>query len=157
MGLRNVDGVRDHPLRNCHDHERQDDLEAMIEKANKNVFPEEVQVDFVEVSPNMENYAGKAFKKYKGGERYLYIRISEHWLEQWSDQRVYRMVKHEMAHIYVWQNGFEDISDAQHMFTWLLGRVGGHTNKVPDHVDEWQELAEPFLPGDVDYNYSQED
>lgn len=109
-------------------------------------FPEEVRIDFIEVSPEIESYRAKAYWRPRGGELYQFIRFAQFYVEDAPDWRIYRTLLHEMVHLYTYQKGYsEDVGDTTPIFTWLCGRVGTHINRYPDNMEMWQELAEPFL------------
>lgn len=124
-------------------HEADEKLNRMVEKAQQ-AFPEEVRVDFVEVSPHMTKHNGKAYWRTRDGETYQYMRISEDFLSR-SDDDIMLVVLHEMCHLYLYQNGCKDLTERDPLFTWVLGRVGAHLSGTHTHSERWKRVAEPML------------
>lgn len=124
-------------------HEAEDVLNDMADDLQER-FPEEVQIDFIEVSTSMTKCHGKAYRRERNGEWYQYIRIAERHLIQ-DDDRVKLTLAHEMCHLYLYQNGYSDITEKSPMFSWILGRVGASVTDIGVDSDMWQDLAEPML------------
>lgn len=121
-------------------HEYQDKLDNMVDELQER-FPQEVEVDFIEVSPEMTRTWGYTYYK-SGGIKY--IRIAERLLSK-PDEQVKMVVLHEMVHCYMHQIGYGDVSDNDDLFEWVLGRVGAHSSGRPFDADDWKDIAEPFL------------
>lgn len=104
-------------------------------------FPEDIECEFIEVSPRLERCHAKAYLKPDGTQ---YIRMADDYLRATRDWKVKRTLLHEMVHLYTYQKGHSDISDGSHLFKWLCGAVGAHINQVSENGDQWRDLAEPF-------------
>lgn len=118
-------------------------INKMIDELQE-MFPEDVRVDFVEVSPRMTKTYAMAYWRERDGEYTQFMRIGEHYTEV-SDTFLRRTVLHEMVHLYCFQMGYKDVSDHDDMFTWILGRLGASVSKINQDSQMWQDLAEPFL------------
>ena len=124
-------------------HEMEDQLNEWADQFQER-FPEEVRIDFIEVSPQMTKCNGKAYSRKRDGERYQYIRIAEGRLSD-SEEDLKLTLLHEMVHLYTYQKGYTNITERDPVFTWLLGRVGANVSRVGTYEDKWKDLAEPML------------
>lgn len=125
-------------------HPMNDTLQKWIDELQCR-FPEEVRVDFVEVSPEMTRTDGYAYWKKRDGQHYQYIRIAEKAIEKYSDNHLKRILIHEMCHCYCFQKGYPDVSDSNRVFSWILGRVKADISGYSQSCGEWEDLVEPFL------------
>lgn len=85
-------------------------------------FPEEVQIDFIEVSDRMTQAQAKGYCKERG--TVLYIRIAERVIENEDDEYIKTILLHEMVHLWFYQNSWFDVGDSDPIFNWVLGAVG---------------------------------
>lgn len=143
-----------HPDRAYSPHPIEDELWDVFREYEER-FPEEIECDFIEVSPKMTKHQAKAYYDHQKGIRY--IRVSKDYLEKTDHHRLRDTMLHEMVHLYTYQKGYAgDTSDGSHMFKWLCGAVGAPINQVREHSDEWQDMAEPFLDGESSWGNSWE-
>jgi len=123
-------------------HEYEDTLIGWIDELQDR-FPEEVQVDFIEVSPEMTSTHGYAYRK-PGGIQY--IRIAEFVTEDYPQWYQKMVVLHEMVHMFMYQRGMDDVSDGDPLFEWVLGTVGADVNGLgPETTEEKYEVMADFL------------
>lgn len=120
-------------------HEWDDKLEQWAEEVTPR-FPGGVEYDFIEVSPEMTRTSGFAYKKTENG----YIRISEQSIEKYPEYYVKFVLIHELAHLWFYQNGYEEYSDGSGIFEWVLGRVGGDLDEAAPGTDEYEIMWEFF-------------
>jgi hypothetical protein len=119
-------------------------------------FPERVELDFIEVSPQLENTSARFYKKDREEKQFMYVRISEKTLErdEWWQRNV---LLNQMVIAYCHQRGYHDISTGSSLFKWLCGRVGCAISQVNIDSMEWQDLAEPLMdPSMVDGDFTPE-
>jgi len=141
MGLGDLtpDGTQSNSYRQYPDHEKQDELEQMVDEA-EGLFPGGVEIEFIEVSPEMTRTQGYCYNREVGN----YIRIAECVMENRPMWYVEMVVRHEMVHAWMDQNGYGDFSDGSKVFEWVCGRVGADiTDTAPGH--EEYEVIEQFL------------
>jgi len=124
-------------------HDREDQLNEWADQLQEH-FPEEIRIDFIEVSPEMTKHDAKAYWRKRDGEQFQYMRVAEHFLNK-SDDRIILTLLHEMCHLYLYQKGYTDVTERHVMFTWLLGRVGASVSRISTDSEMWQDVAEPFL------------
>jgi predicted SprT family Zn-dependent metalloprotease len=124
-------------------HDYDEKLELMLENLEKR-FPVDLKIDFIEVSPRMTKTRAKAYKR--DGNTY-YIRISEEFIHDATDERIELTVLHEMCHVYAYVKGFSEINHNK-FFRWIVGRVGASMTYSSVYSQEWIELIEPFLDDD---------
>lgn len=126
-------------------HELDKQLEEMVEEAQSR-FPEEVDVEFIEASPQLQRYSGKAYKDYDDeGHQYVqYIRIKKNLAEK-NNAETKRVVLHEMAHVYLYQKGLDHVTEKDVTFQWLCGRVMADPSDVFEGSKEWDRVIEPML------------
>lgn len=139
QNLSSEDRYREYP-----DHEYNSRLENLVDDLQHR-FPEEVEVDFIECSPNMDKHFGMAYYKSTNRGVIRYIRMSEKYIDAWNFNKVEMAVLHEMAHIYFHQKGYKDITERDPRFTWVLGRLGALISEVPTSNDCWEDCLKPFL------------
>lgn len=120
-------------------HEKEDDLVEWMEEFEDR-FPTPVMVDFIEVSPEMENNLGLAYTK-PGAQ---YIRIAEYAIDEYNDNFIKMVVLHEMVHVWFYQMGYTDITERDPVFTWVLGQVGADLSGYSP-PDGFYNIAEMFL------------
>ena len=118
-------------------------INRMIDELQEE-FPEEVRIDFVEVSPRMTKTYAMAYWRERDGEYTQFMRVGEHYTEV-DDETLRRTVLHEMIHLFCYQKGYRDLSERSVMFTWLLGRLGASVSGIDQDNKKWQDLAKPFL------------
>jgi len=121
-------------------HEWNDKLQSMVDELQER-FPIEIQVGFIEVSPQMTRCEGNATNREEG----YYIRVAEFCVEQASEEYVKTVVAHEMAHIYLWQLGHDDLTEKSAVMSWVLGQVGGTVSGYHEEARVWQDVCKPFL------------
>lgn len=135
-------GENRHGYRSYPDHKLDDELYEMFNDLNSR-FPVDVEVDFIEVSTRIENYAAKAY--YRDGGDAIFIRFSENYIDSAPEAEIRNVMLHEMVHIYTYQMGHKGVGDGSHIFKWLCGAVGTTINQVPTESDKWEDLALPFV------------
>lgn len=118
-------------------------INRMIEELQQ-LFPEEVRIDFVEVSPRMTKTHAMAYWRKRDGEYTQFMRVGEHYTDV-DDEELRRTVLHEMVHLFCYQNGYTDLSERSVIFTWLLGQLGASLSGIPESSQKWKDLAKPFL------------
>lgn len=116
------------------------ELESMVDELQEQ-FPEEIEVGFIEVSPEMTKTQGFAYYKPEGN----YIRIAEKVIESHSRDQIKRAVAHEMVHLWMHQIGREDISDEDRIFNWALGVVLADVSGYHQNSQIWEDIAEPMI------------
>lgn len=124
-------------------HEYDEKLKRLIDEYQER-FPVELNVSFVEVSPNMEEHAAITYRR--PGNKY-YIRFSERYLENHSEEEIRRTMLHELVHVYLYQRGYMKHNHGK-VFRWVLGRVGGSFTGETIFTDKWENCIEPFLDED---------
>lgn len=107
-------------------------------------FPIDLNIEFVEVSPQMTKTRGMAYKR---NANEYYIRISERFIHNHSDERVKLTLLHEMVHVYFYQQGFSDTKHDKY-FRWVVGRVGASMTHMTLDDKKWEECIEPFIEDD---------
>lgn len=136
-----------------HDHKQYNyvNLDNQLEDIVKELqskFPEEVEVDFIEASPQLQSCAGKAYYRTNANlERTNYIRIKKSLAEE-NSERTKRVVLHEMCHVYMYQKGFTEVTEKDVLFQWLCGRVGADPTGIYEGSKEWREVIGPMLEWD---------
>lgn len=107
-------------------------------------FPTEVEITFIEVSPELEKTLARNYYKVRDGEEIRYIRISEKVfsMSEWYQRQV---LLHSMAQLWMNQMGVGEINAGHSIKKWVFGQVGCMINAVDVDSDEWRLLAEPFL------------
>lgn len=120
MGLGDIvpDKAEKNKYRQYPDHELQDELEEVVEES-KELFPGGVDVAFIEVSPQMTSTQGYCYYK----PECSYIRIAEDVVENDPWEYIESIIRHEMVHAWMKENGWADVSDGSRVFEWVLGRV----------------------------------
>jgi len=126
MGLGNLDDINlKHSGRYFPDHERQDELEQWMEDLMDR-FPEPIDVDFIEVSPQMTKHAAMAYWDHGSQDRDKYIRVSKNAMDRLTDDQIKSIILHELVHCWFYMNGDNDVTERDPMFTYVLGAVGAH-------------------------------
>lgn len=128
-------------------HEYNDILERWVDEFQDR-FPEEVEIEFVEVSSAMESKAAYTYFRYINEEEICFIRISENVIDN-EDWFIKQTVLHCMVDAYLRQLGADDIDAGHSIRNWVRGRVGCIINAVDVDSDEWKLIAEPFLEDDM--------
>lgn len=100
-------------------HKYEERVEEWVDELQSE-FPEEVQVDFVEISTRMRKSSAKAY--WRGEHQYL--RVAEWSVEKYDDEYLKEIVLHEMVHLYFRQIGKGEVDDNSRLFNWVLGQVG---------------------------------
>lgn len=103
-------------------------------------FPGGIDLQYIEVSPQLTRAFAKAYNK--PGET-PYIRVAERVFPKYSDEQVKRMVAHEMAHVWMYNRGY-DYSDEDRVFNWVLGRVDADITYC-EPGDEQYMIIEEFI------------
>ena len=114
------------------DHEKQERLEEVVDKYRAR-FPGGVKVDFIEVSPRMDQHHGFAYHRSESS----YIRIAKDAVENWPWSYVEKIVGHEMVHIWMDQNGYE-YSDGDAIFNWVCGYIGADVTGTAPGQPEYE-------------------
>jgi len=128
MGLGNLDDVNlKHSGRHFPDHERQDELNDWLEEL-RHEFPEPVNVDFIEVSPQLTKAWAKAYWDHSSKDRDRYIRLSKRLVENYTDDQIKSVILHELAHCWFYQNGDNDVTERDPIFSYVLGAVGAQVS-----------------------------
>lgn len=120
-------------------HPYEEKIEEWVDELQQR-FPEEVQVDFVEVSTRMTKTQAKAYFRDEG----QYLRVSERFVDTEDDEYLKQIVLHEMVHLYFNQIGKPEVSDNNALFNWVLGAVNADMSGTsPGH---WKyEIMEDFM------------
>lgn len=129
----------------CYNYHKLDEqLESIVDDLQDR-FPEEVKVDFIEASPRLKSYYGKAFKRFdENGLPVQYIRIKKSLAEQ-NDELTEAVIAHEMAHIFLYQNGFTDVTEKDVLFQWVCGRVKADPTDIYKGSRKWRDVIKPFM------------
>lgn len=130
-----------HHYRHYPKHDMEDQLWDWFHELEER-FPEEVECDFIEVSPEISSHNALAYHKKDGSQ---FIRIKESLVEHADDWSIKRTLLHEMVHMYCYQKGHHDVSDSSHLFAWLCGAVGCEINQVSALEGSWEDLAAGFM------------
>lgn len=104
-------------------------------------FPIDLDINFVEVSPQMTKTYGKAF--YSSYDQ-CYIRIAEYVVESKSEKEVKLILLHEMCHIYFYRMGYGNTGHDKY-FRWVVGRVMADMTNTSIHNKKWKDCIEPFF------------
>lgn len=121
-------------------HEYNDKLEQWAEDMQER-FPIDLNIDFVEVSPQMESKRGMAYRR--DYDTY-YIRISENFIKFSSDERIKLTLLHEMVHVYFYQQGYSDVNHNKY-FRWVVGNVEASMTNMDITDKKWKDCIEPFM------------
>lgn len=140
MGLDNFRSKSKSKYKAYSDHEYDDKLNKWKEEF-KDRFPIRLNIEFVEVSPNMTKTWGRAFYKPDGT---AYIRISEDFLMTNNDRQIKLTLLHEMCHVYFFRMGYKDTGHDKY-FRWVVGRVMADMTRTSIKEDKWVDCIEPFL------------
>jgi len=108
-------------------------------------FPINLNIEFIEVSPNMTKTWGKATYKRDGT---AFIRMSEQFLNSHPDREIKMTLLHEMCHVYFYRMGYKDTNHDK-FFRWVVGRVGGDLTYTSFKNNKWKDCIEPFFDNDV--------
>jgi len=127
-------------------HEYNDTLRAWVDEFNER-FPVEVDIEFIEVSPQLKSNATKLYAKHKEGDLYQYIRVKEGLWEQ-GEWFVRQRILYLMVSAYFNQIGMPKIGPANDEFKWVCGRVGAATNPIDFRESTWKDGCTPFLTED---------
>lgn len=114
-------------------HEEQDRIEEIMEEA-KSRFPTEPEIDFIEVSPEMTRHHGFYYHR----EESQYIRVAEEMVEEYPWYYIERVIRHEMVHAWMYQNGYPDFDDNSRIFEWVCGKVGADVTKADIDSEEYE-------------------
>lgn len=125
------------------DHERQEELEEWLEELSDE-FPEPIEVDFIEVSPNMTRHCAKAYWDKSDKDRDRYIRLSEQFVEEHTDGQIKSVILHELVHAWLYQNGDADVTERDPIFTYILGAVGAHVSGFGFSDEMMKKYCAPF-------------
>lgn len=110
----------------------------------KDRFPKDFRLDFIEASPALEKHGGKAYYRIDNSRKHYYIRIQKRMIES-DHKRLKFLVLHELVHIYLYNLGYNDISDGDPLFHWVLGAVGASVNHISVGGDKWNDICQPFI------------
>lgn len=124
-------------------HEKDEKLEQIIEEYQER-FPVELRIQFIEVSPKMEQKHAMAYKR--AGKKY-YIRVSESFIQRSTEEQLRRTVLHEMCHVYLYQQGLSGHGHGKY-FRWVVGRVGASMTHSTIHDVKWEKCIQPFIDED---------
>lgn len=144
MGLGDiVDEYESHNGRAYPDHERQEELEEWLEELSE-AFPEDLHVDFIEVSPKMTKYDAKAYWDKASEDRDRYIRVAKSSMENYTDKQIKALILHELCHIWFYQKGHHDVTEKDERFTYVLGAVGASVSGVGHQDEVFKDTCSPF-------------
>lgn len=144
MGLENFTKGKSNPYKQYSCFELDQQLEDIVEDL-QDKFPDKVQVDFIEASPQLSSCVGKAYyRTNENMERTNFIRIKKS-LAQENSERTRRVVLHEMCHVYLYQKGFTETSEKDVLFQWLCGSVGADPTHIFEGSKEWTHIIGPML------------
>lgn len=129
-------------------HEYNDTLSEWVDELNER-FPVEVDIEFIEVSPQLSSNATKLYVKKIDGDLYQYIRVKE---GLWEDREWFarQRILYLMVSAYFNQIGMSNIGPANDEFKWVCGRVGAMTNPIDPTEDTWELGCTPFLSEEDD-------
>lgn len=145
MGLEDFKSERSNGYKKYGHHEYNDRLEEWKDEMQEE-FPIELDIEFVEVSPEMTKHNGMAYRRDKDT---YYIRISENYIERNSKKKVRLTLLHEMVHVYFYQRGYGDTNHDKY-FRWVVGRVGASMTNMTIDSTKWKHCIEPFLQAEDD-------
>jgi len=140
MGLDNFRTKSSNQYRAYDSHEYDDRLNQW-EDEFEDRFPVRLNIEFIEVSPNMTKTWGKATYKPDGT---CYIRMSEDFLYNHTDEQIKMTLLHEMCHVYFYRKGYKDTNHNK-FFRWVVGRVKGDLTHTSFKNQQWKDCIEPFL------------
>lgn len=146
-------GLDDFKTNSLHEHkafnhtELDEKLESIVEECQER-FPKEVQVDFIEASPQLKKHAGMAYRRSStdedGNFKYsIFIRIKKSLAEKGGTD-LKMVILHEMVHCYMYQHGI-DASEKSVAFQWMCGRVMGDPSDIFKGDKEWDKVIQPFI------------
>lgn len=140
MGLDDFKKENSQSYQRYKDHYYNEKLEKWREEFDDR-FPVELNIEFVEVSPQMTKTWGKAYRR--DGDTY-YIRLSKEFVESKGEEQIRRTLLHEMVHVYFYQIGYGNTNHDKY-FRWVCGRVGADMTNMDIHNLKWIDCIEPFL------------
>ena len=109
------------------DHQYQDEIESWMEELKKDL-PDEVDVEFIEVSTDMPKSLARAYKKKRGDQITYYIRVSDRAFKGNTDNHIKSVILHELVHIWFWEHVDKKITERSVEFTYVLGAVGAQVS-----------------------------
>lgn len=124
-------------------HEYNERLENWVDELQER-FPIDLNIEFIEVSPQMTKYNAKAYKR--DGNTY-FIRVSERYTNLYADEAVKLTVLHEMVHVYFYQMDYGDTNHDKY-FRWVCGRVMASMTNMSVEDQKWKDCIEPFIEQD---------
>jgi len=124
-------------------HEYNEKLEQWMKEFQEK-FPVELQIEFIEVSPQMNKHAAMAYRREAST---YYIRVSETYINQSTDRDIKFTLLHEMVHVYFYQMGYKRTRHDKY-FRWVAGRVGADMTRMSIDDEKWKDCIEPFLNED---------
>lgn len=130
--------------------EKDEEVEKIVDELRE-LFPVELDIDFVEVSTAMEGLNAWAYYRTNDSDTFYFIRVSEILVDKGGYQ-LRSIILHEMVHILFYNMGYTgnqvgkpDISDGDPAFHWVLGAVGANIKQVHTKDKVWQEVCEMFI------------
>lgn len=140
MGLDDFQSKKEKGYKQYGYHEYNEWLENLVKQFQEK-FPIELDIEFVEVSPQMNKCNAKAYRR--DGDTY-YIRVSESFINRSTHREIKFTLLHEMVHVYFYQMGYSDTNHDKY-FRWVAGRVGADMTGMSIRDKKWEGCIEPFL------------
>lgn len=140
MGLEDFKSESDSHYKQYGYHEYNEKLEKWADEMEDR-FPIDLNIEFVEVSPQMEQMRGMAYRR--DNDTY-YIRLAEWFVGIRSDERIKFTLLHEMVHVYFYRQGHSNTNHDKY-FRWVVGRVGASMTNMKTSDLKWKQCIEPFL------------
>jgi predicted SprT family Zn-dependent metalloprotease len=140
MGLEDFKSESDSHYKQYGYHEYNEKLEKWADEMEER-FPIDLNIEFVEVSPQMNQTRGMAYRR---DNSTYYIRLAEWFVGIKSDERIKLTLLHEMVHVYFYRQGYSDTHHDKY-FRWVVGRVGASMTNMAITDRKWQQCIEPFL------------
>lgn len=118
-------------------HEFNPKLNEWVEEL-KPRFPEPLNLDYIEVSPNIDKVQARAHYD-EGGDHY--IRVAEKLFWEYNDPYIKEIVAHELLHVWMYSNGYR-YDDSDRLFNWLLGYVNADLSGTGPGYEEHRIMEE---------------
>lgn len=132
-------------------HEFNETLEEWVEELEER-FPYDLNIDFIEVSPQLESNDARIYTDYdEDGRLYHYIRIRDGMWEGVDEDDESKYWKARQAILYLMVRayfnvlGMGDIGPNRDEFKLVCGMVGAATNPVDQNDDEYIRSVTPFM------------
>lgn len=124
--------------------EKDKTLEQILNN-NRHKFPIELDIDFIEASPEMKSMAVRTYFKTNDGKKITYIRVRSDIVEE-ENEILEKTVLEAMASVFLDQVLDDTVEMNSALHHWVCGQVGAYVGiedgryydfmKVMDHFDE---------------------